>query len=167
MKSQTLSQFQSAMHELDTLSEFGRGKDRAKRKSRAQATTRYMGQDKVKGKSVMRAPGIPGKAEASLGQKVKTRTSNASKSVGKFLGNPIDKAKAGFLSNDIKAAAGKSQNAAIKSTGSIGNTARKFGNAAKNVAGTKAGKIGMGLAAGGALAAGAAALLRKKTKKNK
>ena len=167
MKSETLSQFQSALYELDSLSTFGRGKDRAKRKARAQATTKYMGQDKVKGKQVMRAPGLPEKPTASLGQKVKTRTANASKAAGNWLGNPVNKAKAGFQTNSISAAAGKSQNAAIKSTASIGNTARKLGNAAKNVAGTRAGKIGVGLAAGGALAAGAAGLLRKKTKKNK
>ena len=160
MKSETLSQFQSALYELDSLSTFGRGKDRAKRKARAQATTKYMGQDKVKGKSVMRAPGLPEKPTASLGQKVKTRTANASKAAGNWLGNPVNKAKAGFQTNSISAAAGKSQNAAS-------NTARKLGNAAKNVAGTRAGKIGVGLAAGGALAAGAAGLLRKKTKKNK
>lgn len=167
MKSQTLSQFQSVMQELDTFARKAGSKDRQKRKSRSQATTNYMEQNKVKGKDVMRAPSVPNKMEATVGQKVKTRASNASKSAGNWLGNPIQKAKAGFQTNSISAAAGKSQNAAIKSTGSLGNTARKIGAAVGNVAGTRAGKLAGGLVAGSALATGAAALLRKKTAKKK
>ena len=134
MKSQTLSQFQSVMYELN---EFGRGKDRVKRKAKV--------------------------AIGRAGQKVKQLATKT----GDWLGNPVSKAASAYESNAIHAAAGKSQNAAIKSTGSLGNKLRQTGAAIKNVAGTRAGKIGMGLAAGAALAGGAAALLKNRNKNKK
>lgn len=171
MKSQTLSQFQSVMQELDT---FGRGKDRAKRKARARSTNAYTGGDTFKGKKAMRAPGIPSKTEVGIGQKIKTRAGNVSKSIkntGKAIGadiaDTITRGKAAYNSNAIGAAAGRSQNAAIKSTGSIANKARQTGAAVRNMLQTKSGKVGAGLAAGGLLAAGAATLLKNKKKKNK
>lgn len=146
---------------INSLDEFGRGKDKAKRRRRA-AINRAGG---------MNAPSLPDKPQASLRQKVTTRVSNASKKAGDWLGNPISKAKAGFQSNDIggniasSALKGKKPN--ITSTSSLGNTARKLGAAAKNVANTRAGKIGAAVAGAGLLgAAGLAAVKKMRSKKD-
>lgn len=155
MLSNTLNQFQNSMYEL---AEFGRGKDKVKRKARQVLGGINKAKRRVKAMGNNISPKL---------KNLQVKGENTSKAAGKWLGNPIDKAKAGFQTNNISAAAGKSQNAAIQSTGSLGNKARKVGNAISNVAGTRAGKIGMGLAAGGALALGAAKLLKDKNKKKK
>jgi hypothetical protein len=89
-----------------------------------------------------------------------------SQQFGDWMGNPINKAKAAYDSSDITAAAGRKMEDKIRSTGSIGNRARQTTEAARNVLGTRAGKIGLGLAAAGT-AAGAGYGIYKAMKKGK
>ena len=181
--------------------EFGRGKDKKRRKSRAgkyaaigaagAAGAGAVGAGVRYGKAALsgisenkklldafgKKPGQEGTlsnvqaaalgARTKLGRDLEPVKRTAIKA-GNWLGNPINKAKAGYQSSDISAAAGRSQNAKIRSTGSLGNKLRQTGNAIKNVAGTRAGKIGAGLALAGALGgAGYGAYRAMKGKKKK
>ena len=90
---------------------------------------------------------------------------------GDWGGNPIQKARAAMSSTDINAARGISQNAKIRSTGDLGNKARKAREVAGAVMRTRAGKIGVGLAGAAALggvgALGYRALQGRKKNKGK
>jgi hypothetical protein len=93
-----------------------------------------------------------------------------SQQFGDWMGNPVNKAKAAYDSNAIGANVPysdlKSKKSVIGSTGSMGNRARQTTEAARNVLGTRAGKIGLGLAAAG-LTAGAGYGIYKAYKKGK
>jgi hypothetical protein len=93
-----------------------------------------------------------------------------SQQFGDWMGNPVNKAKAAYDSNAIGANVPysdlKSKKSVIGSTGSMGNRARQTTEAARNVLGTRAGKIGLGLAAAGT-AAGAGYGIYKAMKKGK
>lgn len=152
-KSQTLSQFQSVMQELDT---FGRGKDKAKRKSRGGglATAGGVGLAGAGGLAV---------AEKKLGNAAvkQGKIAITSKKVGDMGRKAYEsggKSKRGLrsaLQNTIKEADSTMVRAATK--------ARNL-NVGKNIA--KAGKVGAAVAAGGLLAGAAAKALRNR-KKNK
>jgi|LakMenEpi03Aug12_release.lakeMendotaPanAssembly.Ray.scaffolds.fasta_scaffold16347_15 hypothetical protein len=93
-----------------------------------------------------------------------------SQQFGDWMGNPINKAKAAYDSSDIGANVPysnlKSKKSVIGSTGSIGNRARQTVEAARNVLGTRAGKIGLGALAAGTVA-GAGYGIYKAYKKGK
>jgi len=93
-----------------------------------------------------------------------------SQQFGDWMGNPINKAKAAYDSNAIGANVSysslKTKKNVIGSTGSMGNRARQTAEAARNVLGTRAGKIGLGLAGAGAVA-GAGYGIYKAMKKGK
>lgn len=93
-----------------------------------------------------------------------------SQQFGDWMGNPVNKAKAAYDSNAIGANVPysdlKSKKSVIGSTGSMGNRARQTTEAARNVLGTRAGKIGLGLAAAG-VTAGAGYGIYKAMKKGK
>ena len=188
----TMAEFESLTSDN---AEFKRGKDKKKRKSRAglyaglgaggvglaglgAAGMRYGGAEMAtrKGRAEA-AKNFDAKGYLAAGGGAKGRFDSDMKAVGRksqqfgdWMGNPINKAKAAYDSNAIDANVPysnlKSKKSVIGSTGSIGNRARQTAEAARNVLGTRAGKIGLGLAAAG-LTAGAGYGIYKAMKKGK
>ena len=165
MKSQTLSQFQSVMYELN---EFGRGKDKQKRKSKGLAIAGGIGGTAAAGYGIsagVRAAKQRGaeKAVIKKGSEVAANLKkNAVDSYSRSMANKagVDAAKAAdkFIE---KGGIGK------RAVGIAKQDASKVYGAAKNILNSKAGKIGAGVAAGAALAGGAAALLKNRNKNKK
>lgn len=152
-KSQTLNQFQYVMHELNSFARTKGASDKQKRKGKGLAGTIAKGAAIGTGAGLaatggLAAAGLAGKGSAPLRRRAG--------------------AQLGALGNSIKSGAVKDLGANVKGIGKVAKNAVNIGaGRVNNALGTKAGKIGAGLVAGGALAAGAAALLKNRNKNKK
>ena len=146
MKSEILSQFQSSMYELDSLSTFGRGKDKKKRKSKGSAVT-----------GGLAAAGVASGAAGVGLNKIQSSTAVTGRNLGKAAANVEKKA----FKNAVNGVASPEQSA--KLAGSLKKMASNRLGVSK-LAGK--GKIAAGVAAGGLLAGAAVNALRNR-KKNK
>jgi len=153
----------------DYVAEFGRGPDKKPRKRRARRFDRPVRMKYVPPNPNAIAPAgfrqgaswksNPRQAPKSKPVREVTRKRRVTrKSIGNWLGNPIDKARAPFGGKDYGSTSVKPGGW----SGSAGNRLRQTRAAAGNVARTRGGKIGIGLAiAGGAIGAGRAMSRRR------